>query len=239
MTPTGPERSVETEHNGTGTLATATVSCWSIVPVLLKPDALTGDATHVGGLLAADFAALLSARLRDPVFEGYQPFVTTSLQGAARAKQHSDAEMKAIWWYTPEIKDLPGCHVRLHELHDKWKDADTVPVAQIIADASVALGFAIAVSVDRALTQAECLAFYRDTDQPDMHEKMQRFMVGQTVRFMLLCGQQENAALQLMKTYLRYVMRYPAAKRQIQNWIHVTNPDASNYPELLRMYSAE
>lgn len=210
-------------------------SCWSVIPIVLKPDALEGDATLVQGALAADFAALLSIALDGQSSDNFEPLVSSSTEGEERARKHAQGEMDAIWWYTREILDAPRCKQRLQRLQAKWGNVRVLPVAEVIADACVAVGFDIVSSVDRILSLCEYMQMYRDTTKPAMHEKMTQFMVGKRVRHILLCGKQQNSALQLLKTYMRYVMRYPTTKPQIENWLHVTNPDASNYSELLRI----
>ena len=117
-----------------------------------------------------------------------------------------------------------------------WSSEQHVGVPELVHQAALALGFEIAQTRDRTLTVEDYMAFYRYTDEPDMHERMRRYLVGRPTRLLLACGQQQLSVLHTMKIYLRLVVRYPIARPRMQNWIHVTDGDAVNYPELLRMY---
>ena len=210
---------------------------WSIVPIFLKPDALSGETASVSGAVAADFAIYLAAALDSLSLPDYRPFVETSRSGAERAQRHAGNEMHAIWWYTAQLQSVVECQRRLHELHMRWANNASIDIPNVVLEASQALGFQLIHSVDRIVSTSEYLAFYGDTDRPEMHGIMRPYLLGKPIRLLLLCGQQENSALQIMKTYARYVMRYHSTKLRIENWIHVTNPDAANYPELLRMFA--
>lgn len=215
------------------------VSCWTIVPIVLKPDALEGTSTNVSGLLAADFAFYLSDALDPDSPAAYQPHVPESEGAAELARNHVLAESRAFPWYVVRTRELESCQARLRFLAAGWAKLETLPVATVITEACVALGFHVVMSDDRIVTRDVYQALYGDTDEPSMHPRMQAYMMSRRVRLILLCGPQENSTLQMMKTYLRRVMRYPTADTyRIENWLHVTNPDAANYPELLSMFGA-
>jgi hypothetical protein len=213
------------------------IGCWTVVPVFLKPDALEGPATTVSGPLAADFAGYLSSALDSLSSAGYQPHVPASAGAAELARNHVMAESRAISWYVLRTCELEACQTRLRSLAVEWAAARILPVEQVIRQACIALGFHVVLATDRVVTMEDYEAIYGDTDEPDMHPRMQAYIVGRRIRLLLLCGMQENSALHTMKAYLRRVMRYPTAEAyRIENWLHVTNPDASNYPELLAMF---
>lgn len=210
-------------------------SFWNTVPIFLKPDALVGTCTTVPGGLAADYAMYLSAALAhldEP--KNYHPFFDASPQGARNAREHVLKEMRELPWYTLSLKSVRSCQERLHGLHSSWSKSPEVEVSTIVSESCSALGFEIALVVDRILNADDYWSFYKDSDEPHMHPLMERYLVGNPVRLILLCGRQENSALQVMKTYLRRVMRYPTEAPKIQNWLHVTDPDASNFPDVLR-----
>ena len=94
------------------------------------------------------------------------------------------------------------------------------------------------LSVDHTFTADDFEAVYGRGDDPSTHPEAREFFVGSRVRMVLLCGQQENSALQVMKTYLRRVPRYTTPESyNLRNWLHVTNPDAWNYPDLIRRFT--
>ena len=212
------------------------ISFWSIVPIFLKPDALEGEFTEVSGDTAADFAGYFAAALVDWHASSYIPILPSSKKGALRAKEHAGGEMRAIPWYKYPVLDAEDCYERLMQLHERWKHSSKIAIAEVVSSACQALGFHIVHSLDRVVTEADYMAFYGDTDQPDMHPKMTKYLLFKPIQLLLLCGKQENSALQLMKVFARYIMKFAEQPYSIENWIHVTNPDASNYHHLLAMF---
>lgn len=213
------------------------VSHWTVVPIVLKPDALEGPATSVIGPLAADFASYLCDALDPSSPPAHEPYVAESEGAAELARNHIIAESRAFPWYVLNLRQLESCRCRLRTLAAAWVKLENLPVVNVITEACMALGFDVVLSDDRIVTTEVYQALYGDTDEPSMHPKMRAYMMQRRVRLILLCGPQENSALQIMKTYLRRIMRYPtAASYRIENWLHVTNPDAANYPQLLSMF---
>lgn len=210
------------------------IRTWTVVPMFLKPDALEGDHTKVKGPIAADFAAALAERLGTKLEHSLS--TSDSGAGVARATERTASEIKKYAWLSDRVADGPRCGVRLGALRAIWMGVAEVAVADVVCAATQALGFEIAQSADRILTLDDYMAFYRYTDEPDMHERMKQYMLGKRVRLLLACGHQELSVLHIMKIYMRMVIRYPVEKPRMQNWLHVTDGDAPNYPELLRMF---
>lgn len=226
--------------NGAPAKAEANLTArWSVVPIFLKPDALEGDATTVAGEIAADFVHYLREAVDSLSFpDDYVPRVEQSRNGALRAHRHATNEMTAISWYVLPLQDVRSVQDRLDELEREWAAAGRLRVGDLLVQTCMALGFRILQDRDRVLTAHDYGVLYGSSDL-DTLEKMRPFLVGKRVRLLVLCGQQENSALQIMKTYARYVMRYPTARVRMENWIHVSNPDEFNYPELLKMFFVE
>ncbi|MBB2910622.1 hypothetical protein FHS43_001885 [Streptosporangium becharense] len=213
------------------------VSYWSIVPVFLKPDALEGENSVMPGRRAADFAMFLAAGLDEPDRLAYDPCFPESAAGAGLARRHVAGESGAFSWYEWPPADVPGCQRRLAELHAEWAGLPSVDVPRIVTRASAALGFEVTQVTDMILTLDDYMVFYGDTPRPDLHPRMQRYLVDRPIRLLMMCGKQQNSALQAMKTYLRRVLVHHSGRSSDGgNLIHVTNPDASNYPELMRFY---
>ncbi len=218
-------------------MATVT-SHWSIVPVVLKPDALEGENCAVPGTLAADFCAYLAADLDSGNLPLRAPHHEGSAAGAELARRHVSGEAGAFEWYAWPVRNVRDCRKRLEELYEIWRLIPSVEIPDVVVQASSALGFEAVHSFDRVLDMDDYMAFYRDTPRPELHPRMQKYLIGKKARLILLCGLQENSALQAMKTYLRRVMLHPTGKSDSGNWIHVTNADAANYPELMRLFIA-
>lgn len=207
------------------------VSYWSIVPVFLKPDALEGENSVMPGRRAADFAMFLAAGLDEPDRLAYDPCFPESAAGAGLARRHVAGESGAFSWYEWPPADVPGCQRRLAELHAEWAGLPSVDVPRIVTRASAALGFEVTQVTDMILTLDDYMVFYGDTPRPDLHPRMQRYLVDRPIRLLMMCGKQQNSALQAMKTYLRRVLVHHSGRSSDGgNLIHVTNPDASNYP---------
>jgi hypothetical protein len=219
------------------TLLAPSAVIWSIIPVMLKPDALEGHHTRIPGPSAADFAAHLAAAIDSRPEPCVVPLVPTSRAAAERARVHVTNEIAALDWYLPQIRDVPNCQRRLDELRAEWQNASSLAVADVIIASCVALGFTVTLSRSVTLTEADYAVVYRDTDPSPTDDERRRYLIGRPTTLLLLCGRQENSALQMMKTYLRYVCRYPTENARVENWVHVTNPNASNYPELLMMFA--
>lgn len=213
---------------------------WTVVPIMLKPDALDGPANTVAGPQAADFAIYLASALDGLRLPDYRPLVAASREGAERARERVLAEMATCRWYRMSWRDVDGCRQRLHALHRRWAPTGKVQVAEVVREATAAIGFHVAAATDRVVTLADYDVFYGDSPEPDMHTRMQQYLLGRPVRLILLCGQQENSALHVMKTYLRRVMRYPTSPHVgLENWCHVTNPDAPNFPQFVRLCAVQ
>ena len=211
--------------------------CWTIVPIVIKPDALDDTAPFVSGAIAQDFGIYLAHGLDRLKTPDYEPRVAASRGGAALARQHVLGDLTAAPWYTLAVRDLLGCQHALRKLANEWAEKERVAVVDLIEQSCEALGFQRVCSVDLICSLDDYYTLYRDTGQPDMHPRMIEYFVGKRIRCILLCGDQENSALHILKAYLRRVMRYPTPESyNIQNWLHVTNPDASNFAELLRMF---
>jgi hypothetical protein len=213
-------------------------SYWSIVPTFLKPDALEGDKSAVAGQLAADFAGYLSAGLDESGRNSYEPHFPGSEIGADLARKHVEGEANAFSWYAWPPRNVPECRRRLAALHAEWSGLVTLDIPRLAVQASAALGFVDTHAYDHTLSMSDYMMFYGDTPRPDLHPRMQKYLVNKRVRLLLLCGQQENSALQAMKVYMRRVMLHPTGKSNGGNWMHVTNPDARNYAEQIGMFTS-
>ena len=218
------------------TVRSPLVSHSSVVPVMLKPDALDGEWTSVPGPLAADFAGYLSGAVESRSLGNDQALAASSPTGAARALADVEYERRLYAWYALLLQAITDCRERLATLQQRWASLPSVVVPEIVADAIVVLGFDIVGVADHVLSIDDDLLFCRHASQPSLHEKMQPYLIGRRVRLLLACGQQENSALQMMKTYLRTVVRYPLEEVTYQNWLHITDPDSAHYAALLRMY---
>ncbi|MBB5979885.1 hypothetical protein [Kribbella solani] len=203
----------------------------------MKPDALGGATSVVDGKLAGDFCMHLAGFVNSEVQLNFTPNFENTIYGAELARRHVGAEADAFSWYKWPITDGASCQARLVELAPRIASRGEIKLVEIVQCVSLALGFEETMSTEHVLSVEDYMAFYRYTNRPDLHPRMQDYLVGKRVRLIMMCGQQENSALQAMKTFLRRVMLHHTGKSNGGNWIHVTNPDVPNYPELLRLYA--
>jgi predicted SAM-dependent methyltransferase len=208
---------------------------WTIVPVMLKPDALIAS---VAGSAAADFAMYLAQGLDHLKIAESSPRHPSSKIGAIQARDYLIRQMLESAWFTLHLFDVEESQRALLELESKWAEAESVDVPDLIRQTACALGFTAVAIVERAMTLGDYYAVYGDSDEPEMHPAMQAYLVGMPVRMYLYCGLQNSSALQVMKAYIRWVLRYPGVESPppIQNWIHVNDPDASNLIGLLSRF---
>lgn len=211
---------------------------WSTVPLALKPDALSGSNTEVTGGAAGDYCAYLATAIDGlSSANDYAPELAKSAAGASRARAHALAEIAAVDWYTSEVIGVSACQQRLETLRQRCLAQRQIAIDQLVVHSCRALGFSVVLSRDLVLGEPEYQLLYPDRPRQDIEFERRAYLLGSQVRLMLVCGAQTNNALQIMKTFLRFVLRYPDGPKTCRNWLHVSNPNVDNYPELLRMFN--
>lgn len=217
--------------------AIATPSYWSVVPVMLKPDSLIGERASVDGGLAADYGVFFAAALDDlSLPDRYAPRCLGSTAAAIAAARHAKNEMDEITWYASLVQRKEECQRNLRAVAQCWGQEPRVSVSGVIENSIRALGFRIVSTCERTLRVDDYKAMYGDTRRTaEVSAGLQESLVGKVARMLLLCGHQENSALQLLKIYLRYILGGASANNRVRNWFHVTNPNAAFYAECIAM----
>lgn len=210
--------------------------------VFLKPDALEGTYARVDSGAAADLFQCLALAVVD-ISATYR--ASWRLPSTAEAVHHSNIhileEAGEEEWYTLELKETKWCATQLRELEHEYASRNSRPaIEEIFLDALRALGFEIAATLRITMSEHDYEQIYCDWDMPVDKAKMTRYLVGQDIVVMRLVGLQENSALQILKEYLRRILRYHGASyNALQNYVHVSDVGGPEIPYLAELLSGD
>jgi hypothetical protein len=210
--------------------------------VFIKPDGLVGPGSLVDRELVVDFLNCLALALSD--LDGYAAYAPRrhSTPGAvALANVHILEEVGEEDWYNLEFAAVTEAQKRLQALARNYDCPGDPEAMTVVIEATIcALGFTLSDRVDHVLTRDEFDALYRDSDAPlkTLGPQLVAYLVGHQIRILLLRGIQTNSALQIMKEYLRRIIRYPTGDyNALQNYLHVCDPDGRDVDVLIQICS--
>jgi hypothetical protein len=208
---------------------------WSTVPIFFKPDAISGSETIVSGRAASDFAACLARFIEHRDVLSYNFALDDSAIGAAKAIEHANREITDVSWYNREILEPERCAMNLCKLSRDWVRISELPIPLVFLDAAQALLFDCIARKKITVTEDIYAIYYGNTNHPQIHKKMKPYLIGSEIVVALLCGKQDNSALQMMKTFGRFVMKYSNRPYDYINWIHVANPDDPSFVSSVKL----
>jgi hypothetical protein len=204
------------------------------VPIFLKPDALTGPTAFSQSTLAVDYLHAtvfgLSASYfpeRHPTFHGHTRMAAALAREHLKEVRFPDAGLLMV-------RDLYGCQRRLmHCARQYSRNPGPTPLRELVERSAAALGFQVTAQRLYRFGQQDFDTVYRSFARPSMREPTKEYLVGKQVLLMLLEGEEYNSVLQVMKVYLRYILKYPYdAWSTIQNYLHVCDQDAEEVEHL-------
>jgi hypothetical protein len=204
------------------------------VPIFLKPDALTGPTAFSPSTLATDYLhatvfGLSASHFPEhhPAFHGHTRIAAAFAREYLKEVGFPDAGLAMV-------RDLYGCQERLLHCARRYSgNPGPVAVQELVERSVAALGFEVSAQRLHRFGEQEFDTVYRSFARPDMRDPTKEYLVGNQVLLMLLEGEQYNSVLQVMKVYLRYILKYPYDPwTTIQNYLHVCDQGAAEMEQL-------
>ena len=209
---------------------------WSIVPLVLKPDALYGRFTHIDANLAHDFICLFAYYLDDRSGPIPVTKVPDSAYWAEAADEHfwrkaQRAEL-TDWYGAPPIKSQE-CQERLMKLADRLDVGKELSIRELIHQTTQCVGFERFFGRRQMLSMQTYRLLYGNKWDLEFQRRVQDYLIGNEIEIYLYAGMQENGILQRMKTFLRFVCRRQIDDSNFANWVHISDANDENMPLLL------
>ncbi|MBY5935060.1 hypothetical protein KUV51_18795 [Tateyamaria omphalii] len=209
---------------------------WSIVPLVLKPDALTGRFSRIDGKLAHDFVRLFAYYLNGKNGDVPTPKVPASVRWAAAADDHfwmkaQRAELTE-WYGAPPIRSQE-CQMCLDELANRLGTCTEISISDLVHQTTQCVGFQRFFTGRQLLSMRTYRLLYGHKWDLEFQGRVQDYLVGNEVEVHLYAGMQENGILQRMKTFLRFVCRRQIDDANFANWLHVSDANDENMSLLL------
>lgn len=208
------------------------------IVIFLKPDALSGPYAHAHAADIHDFFSCLAAALNNIPFhqEGELRCSSSPLAAKKAFRQITERALSEEAFSIP-LKQKDACKERLLLYAQSYKNShEFYSTKLVIQQALQAFGFSLMLERYSTLVEKDIEMIYADdiTERPSLKPLLFAYLAHQVVCLMLLSGLQEISALQIVKTYARYFLRYrDGEQNRLENLVHV--PDAHDAGYLLQL----
>lgn len=208
----------------------------STVGVIVKSHALDGPGSRVRRSAAEEFVVALQRTLLGLT-------ELKALPPPSREVFHAlDEVTKRILyegWHAHSLRHPRACQRRLSELaHRYGREPRPLLVERVVVEAAAALGFTVAAARDHSIRREDYGSLFPEAPTVRNHKaEMLSYIAGERVRLIVVVGDEENVALQIMKLCLRNVLQAGVAETatipgtrlprlDVENYVHVCDPDS-------------
>ncbi|MGB8346058.1 MAG: hypothetical protein WCD86_14320 [Ktedonobacteraceae bacterium] len=206
------------------------------VAIFLKPDALVGPYAVVHASLVNDFFSCLLAALDDVPFKEDLRCSSSSLAAKRAFRQITERALSEEAFRIP-LRQKRLCQERLLIQMERYKNSNEVySTKATILQALQAFGFSLVLEKYHMLLCQDIDIIYAQpiSHNPALKALLQEYLEDQMICLLLLSGKQEVSALQIVKTYVRYFLRYrDGEQHHLKNLMHV--PDGEDLGYLLNL----
>jgi hypothetical protein len=209
--------------------------------VMLKPDTFSETYASVATSLACDLFRCLYASLHHQAYDNQEELSHASyVLVAERAFQQITERALSEEAFRHPLKDTDACKARLSVSIQKYRNSSgQVSTSSVIRQALQAFGFTLLAERSLRLSAHDIECIYAETisELSALKADLLTYLENQEVSLLLLEGKQAPSALQRVKTYVRYFLRYRNGERhRLENLIHV--PDESDLHYLFQLFSS-
>ncbi len=203
-------------------------------PIFFKPDALSGEFAFADPTTVRDFIECLVAYLRGcPLPSSYYLQDPTSINAAITAFKQSTERAATESSFAAPVRREQVCERNLRGVSAFYTNVSDRTSTRIAIERAVcSFGYRITRRKTHIITLKDIESIYHQAikETPLLKEGLRGYLENKKILLILLEGDQEISALQVIKTYARYFFRYrPGEQHRLENLMHVPDQTDAAY----------